>query len=133
MFVKQQKTRTAYIYGLRDPFDGDIKYVGKSFHPRRRLRSHLGEARRCRKLYPSVKVLWLRDLLAVRARPELVILEETTAHEWPVREQYWIRRLRPCANTTYAPRPTWVRRPEPVIEVNWLTGRVRVVPEVTYG
>jgi hypothetical protein len=63
---------TNYIYGLRDPRDGKIKYVGHTRNPRARYAGHVG--------LPAgrglnAKEQWVKDLRDRGMRPELVILE----------------------------------------------------------
>jgi len=75
----------AYIYGLRDPRDELIYYVGKSDRPQQRKREHL----RCRDSN-AAKIAWLNDLAQVGLEPELVILQEVLQGEWRETERYWI-------------------------------------------
>lgn len=76
--------KIAYIYGLKDPRDGQIYYVGKSNKPRQRLSQHLGRED-CNKY----KKAWLTDLKRNGLRPNLVILEETKGN-WQDAERSWI-------------------------------------------
>lgn len=74
-----------YIYGLKDPRDGKVYYIGKSDNPRARLACHL-----CDGTNPK-KVTWLDGLFALGLRPELVILEELGGDgDWRAVEQRWI-------------------------------------------
>ena len=63
---------TNYIYGLRDPRDGKIKYVGQTRNPRARYAGHVGVPAG-RGL--NAKEQWIKDLRDLGTRPELVILE----------------------------------------------------------
>lgn len=60
------------IYGLRCPVADTIRYVGKSSNPDRRLRAHISAARR--RAYNHHTARWLRTLLEVGLKPELVVL-----------------------------------------------------------
>jgi len=74
---------TVYIYGLRCPLRGEIRYVGKSDDPKRRLRAHLG-LRNPR--HP--KDCWIKGLVAKGLEPELVILREVAdGDDWTKAEQ----------------------------------------------
>lgn len=77
--------RPTYIYGLRDPRDGLIHYVGKSNAPKIRLEHHMkceGANRR--------KVSWLADLKDVGLSPSMDILECVMLSEWKEAECRWI-------------------------------------------
>lgn len=78
-----------YIYGLQDPRDGLIYYVGKSNRPEYRLRQHLKDETTNRN-----KALWLGDLKVASIKPVLVILEETDAQDWATAERRWIAKGR---------------------------------------
>lgn len=66
-------TRPTYIYGLADPRSPwDVRYVGASVAPQRRLRQHLREALSDHK---SHKLDWIRDLVAEGVRPMLKVID----------------------------------------------------------
>ncbi len=75
----------SYIYGLKDPRDGLIHYVGKSDCPARRKREHLEDVN-CN----SARVDWLGELKAVALEPEIVILATVHRDEWQEAEIHWI-------------------------------------------
>lgn len=71
--------RSFLVYGLSDPRDGQLRYVGKTIRGlSRRLRTHL---------YPrflrekSHKNHWLRALVALGLKPEIEVLEECGSWE----------------------------------------------------
>lgn len=67
------------IYGLRDPFTREIRWVGQSKNGMRRPQSMLTEG-----VIQKNKLgcgPWLRELVAIGARPEIVVLEECTSVE----------------------------------------------------
>lgn len=77
---------TIYIYGLSDPRDGRIRYVGKTNNIQRRLESHIYDM-------PGAnprKERWIQSLINKAMKPEIVILEECQEGEWQEREIYWI-------------------------------------------
>lgn len=62
------------VYGLIDPRNGELRYVGKAVDPQKRLWIHLSIARTNR--YGSLHVKhWIQSLLAVGLRPEIEVLE----------------------------------------------------------
>ena len=73
-----------YIYGLKDPRDGELYYIGKSNHPAFRLRQHLEDNTN------AGKIGWLRDLQSSNLKPELVILETVKCKQWQAAERRWI-------------------------------------------
>lgn len=88
-----------FIYGLRDPRDWTIRYVGRAGLPQNRYTVHLRHGA------PRVRV-WVSELRRCSLRPDLVILEECS---WGLiyrqREQYWIDHYhaeRPLLNTVPA-------------------------------
>jgi NUMOD3 motif len=76
------------IYGLVDPFDGQIRYVGKATNPHKRYRCHLNDQTQVR------RGRWIRSLLAREASPKLAILSVCDASNWQQAEQYWIAEIR---------------------------------------
>lgn len=81
------------IYGLIDPRDGQLRYVGKSTNGLERPRHHS---------YPSVllvektyKANWLRQLLAEGLKPDIEVLEvHETAESLSEAEQHFIAYFR---------------------------------------
>jgi hypothetical protein len=61
--------RRHYIYGLVDPLDGAIRYVGRTCNPRQRLSRH----RQGKSL--TAKGGWIRELAIHEMRPDMYILE----------------------------------------------------------
>lgn len=78
------------IYGLTDPETGDIRYVGKTKHSRRRMYSHRWDGRNQR----THKSYWLRSLFRRGLEPGIVILEEVTEDKWQEAEMRWIAHYR---------------------------------------
>lgn len=78
----------AYIYGLKDPRDNAIRYIGKSTKPAQRLRAHLKD-----RTINVQKAEWIDELQKLGLKPELAILQEVTeGHDWREAERDWIRR-----------------------------------------
>ncbi len=68
-----------YIYGLKCPLAGVIRYVGKSQNPSQRLRGHLTGANT--HAYKHHTSRWLRKLIRLGLEPELSILHEVQPEE----------------------------------------------------
>lgn len=80
--------RKIFIYGLIDPKDDRVRYVGWTINLKTRLSSHLCGARKGDKSY---KNNWIRKLLYNNLEPEIKIIEETTYLLRIEKEQYWIK------------------------------------------
>lgn len=83
------KPPTTFIYALKDPGAGSIRYLGKSDFPERRLRHHL--------IYTKPhthKNHWIKSLLSRGESPELLILREVPLAEWEEWEMRYIRAAR---------------------------------------
>lgn len=77
--------QTTFIYGLKDPRDGKIYYIGKSNYPKLRFEAHLAD-----KASNKFKTEWINGLLGSDLLPELDILEEVVRSEWQEKEKQWI-------------------------------------------
>ncbi len=60
-----------YVYGLVDPRDKLIHYIGVTYDPLQRYLSHLYDG----KVLNTLKGLWLRELNELGLRPGFVVLE----------------------------------------------------------
>lgn len=80
------------IYGLVDPRNGEIRYVGKTGeNVERRLNRHLygikaGSQTHC--------IRWLKQLRDEGLRPTIAVFERVRNDEWIGRERWWIKELR---------------------------------------
>jgi hypothetical protein len=79
---------STFIYALRCPITGRIRYVGKTNDPERRIYQHLG-----RDHANPAKAEWVNSLLAQGKEPTMVILEGVSRVGWKFSEHRWIRRL----------------------------------------
>ena len=75
-----------YIYGLQDPTTNEIRYVGKTNNPKKRLMFHLY----CNDTNKH-KSNWIMSLKKTGTKPNLLILEKTNEIEWEEREKHWIK------------------------------------------
>ena len=76
-----------YIYGLKDPRDSQIKYIGKTVDIDRRIKEH-NQIHRNKK---SKKNSWITHLIRNGMQPIMEVLEECEESRWIEREKYWIR------------------------------------------
>jgi hypothetical protein len=74
---------TVEIYGLVDPRDWEMRYIGKAVRAAKRLASHL---RDCRKRKTPV-YQWINELLAAGLLPVVVIIEVCPANVWKHHER----------------------------------------------
>jgi hypothetical protein len=78
--------KTTFIYALRDPRDGEIRYVGKSNDPSLRLHNHISSA-----VHPRTPVnQWVAEITAAGLLPTVEVLEEIEWEMWPEAERRWI-------------------------------------------
>lgn len=83
-------TAKSYIYGMIDPRDGAIRYVGFTKNPQVRLMAH--------KNFASQKAgkprwLWTSELAKLNLAPQMEILETTCPYHQEWCEGFWIRTL----------------------------------------
>lgn len=87
--------KTVYIYGLKDPNTGAIRYVGSSVDPQARLYQHIAHRNHyIRRSKRNARKRWVSELYEKGLRPELVVLEECTEAQRGNREDAWIGKLR---------------------------------------
>lgn len=79
-------------YGLVDPRDGTVRYIGCTKDLRARLAAHCKEARR---KASSPKDAWINELRDRGLRPSVLVLEEVSTEDWGLREKYWVAQYRP--------------------------------------
>lgn len=67
-----------YIYGLVDPRNGEVRYIGKTVNPSHRLCEHLRDAR----TKQNHRARWIACILRDGITPLLRVLQEATAGTW---------------------------------------------------
>ena len=82
-------SETSDIYGLYDPRDGQLRYIGKADCAHRRLKTHLraSSVKRATPVYA-----WIRELREIGLVPSMQILER--AADWCEAERRLIRQAR---------------------------------------
>lgn len=79
-----------FIYGLLDPRNEIVRYVGFTSDLKRRYRKHLSDAR-CNR--GGHRNNWIRKLFSEDILPDIIVLEKVSFEERENREKYWIGKL----------------------------------------
>ncbi|WP_375295369.1 GIY-YIG nuclease family protein [Nitratireductor indicus] len=94
----------AYIYALKCPRTGKVRYVGKALNPERRFQQHIRDCRRSN----CAKDRWVRSLLSDGLKPVMTLLE--FADDWEEAERRNISRfggVERLLNVQDGGVPTW--------------------------
>lgn len=92
---------THKIYGLADPADNRIRYVGKTKNTLSHRRSeHITYAKRKKGLNP--RTVWINEVLARGVKPEIVLLEKCAKENWRERERHWASLYKDLVNSKRA-------------------------------
>lgn len=83
-----QEASDVFIYGLIDPRDIRIKYVGQTIDMARRYREH------CEDVSGNAKSLWVRELKGKGLVPQMVQLEVVSRQSANYKENWWIQLLK---------------------------------------
>lgn len=78
------------IYGLADPVTMEVRYIGLSKDPDKRLAEHVTDA-----VCGDAKRQWVKGIVDSGAMPVLVRLDTCTLSEATERESVWIKRFGP--------------------------------------
>ena len=78
-----------FIYILLDN-KNNIRYVGKSDNPNKRLKKHINESKKNK----THKEKWIQSLLNNNSTPELLVIDEVNINEWSFWETYWISQFK---------------------------------------
>ena len=82
-------SNTTFIYGLFDPRNYQLRYVGKADNVEKRLSQHIKQVKH--RQYKNRYVCnWIRQLLSEGLTPSIEILEECTQDSWKEKEIAWI-------------------------------------------
>lgn len=77
---------TVFIYVLKEPETGEIRYVGKTARPKERLRKHVVHSKR----NSNHRECWIFSLLSRNERPVFEIIDEVPIEYWSQWEVAWI-------------------------------------------
>jgi len=84
-----KSTRITYIYGLYEVGkEEEIRYVGKTLNPEKRLIEHIHDNKNTYKTY------WIRSITKRGGSINFKIIELTDDDNWQDREKYWINKFR---------------------------------------
>lgn len=84
---------TDFIYCLRCPETGDIRYIGKTRNPKTRLAAHISKAKGMHLRHHCSE--WIRSIIAIGLKPELDVIFEVPAGEnWEFHEKRLISEYR---------------------------------------
>lgn len=78
-----------YIYGLKCPISGKVRYVGKTNNLKKRYYSHLNPDKGEVNMH---KKRWIKKLLNQGEKPEIIILEKIYDGQWEESEVKWIKK-----------------------------------------
>lgn len=81
--------KTVFIYALKEPDTGEIRYIGKAMDPIFRLNRHIFRA--AKNIEGNHKNCWIRSLLAKGMKPCLEIIDEAGLDTWPSVEAAYIQ------------------------------------------
>ena len=79
--------KTTFIYVLKCPLSGEVRYVGKTNNPQERYREHMNIAHG----EGTYRYNWVMSLRKKNLRPILEIIKEVSVDEWKYWEKYFIK------------------------------------------
>lgn len=87
--TKTKDTRPTFIYVLKDPRTGEVRYVGKTKNSlRKRLTDHIYDSKR----HKNRRANWIKSLAKKGLEPIIELIETVSSGEdWAEREKYWIK------------------------------------------
>jgi len=82
--------KTTFIYGLIDPRTKQVKYIGKSNNPEKRLIEHMCESK-SKDGCGTKKENWINKLCKLNLNPVLKIIDEVKIEEYEYWEEFYIK------------------------------------------
>lgn len=76
---------TTFIYALKEPDTGAIRYIGKTDDPKKRMRTHLATRTKCH------RADWIQSLIKRGTLPVMEVIDEVPFSEWPAWEVAYIQ------------------------------------------
>lgn len=83
-----------YIYALLDPITNEIRYIGKSNNPKKRINNHIYESKKL----TTHKANWIKSLIKKNLKPKIKIIEKVLYNEWEKKEKYYILKYKNLTN-----------------------------------
>ena len=79
----------AYIYGLVDPRNDEIRYIGKTIKPKSRLHAHITESKRLNVIHHRAN--WIRKLTSLGLKPKITFLIVCSSDDFEKYETEYIK------------------------------------------
>lgn len=116
------KTEIAYIYALLDPRNNEVRYIGKTINPKRRLVEHLNDSKR----EYNYRAMWIKSLLKENLKPLIKFLKICPLSEFVKYETEYIKLYKndKLTNSDETGQGSIGRRPEILDKVSEKMGRM---------
>lgn len=120
------------IYGLIDPSDGKIKYVGATMKKcSDRLRQHVYDSVSLRK--QSAKCKWIRQLKLKGREPVVCLLHVCNKENWKIKERYYIELFQTEYNTASGGTGMVLKRSKESIRRSADAHKIKIMQLDKYG
>lgn len=87
--MENKSCEISYIYGLIDPRNDEIRYIGKTVNSKTRLSGHITESKDIEVV--NYRVKWIRKLISLGLKPKIIFLRTCSSHEYEKYETEYIR------------------------------------------
>jgi hypothetical protein len=87
--MENESCELAYIYGLIDPRNGEIRYIGKTKNPKSRLSGHITESKDIEVV--NYRIKWIRKLISLDLKPNIVFLKVCSVNDFVKYETEYIK------------------------------------------
>ena len=87
--MENKSCEISYIYGLIDPRNDEIRYIGKTINSKTRLSGHITESKDIEVV--NYRVKWIRKLISLGLKPKIIFLRTCSSHEYEKYETEYIR------------------------------------------
>ena len=116
------KTDIAYIYALLDPRDNEVRYIGKTINPTKRLSEHLADSKR----EYNYRSMWIKSLVRENLKPLIKFLKICPLSDFVKYETEYIKLYKndKLTNSDETGQGTVGRRQEIIDKVSKRMGRI---------
>jgi len=87
--MENESCDLAYIYGLIDPRNNEIRYIGKTKNPKSRLSGHITESKDIEVV--NYRIKWIRKLISLDLKPNIVFLKVCSVNDFVKYETEYIK------------------------------------------
>ena len=87
--MENKSCEISYIYGLIDPRNDEIRYIGKTVNSKTRLSGHITESKDIEVV--NYRVKWIRKLISLGLKPKIIFLRTCSSHEYEKYETEYIK------------------------------------------